>query len=1162
MKFNYSIILTFALVGIYSSLLTGKAISDTIVQQQLSTEVKCDEYFGLFFVDKSISGNNNIHSQINIINYFFNNNKKFSGNAFTSIVSQADKIIDNNYAVVGPSDFVNLRHQINNVVQESAGGENVSYYKLASGVRVNMNFNDHSKFPNNSAIIMFVDSHIAESSETKAILEEIRSSNPSVKTLALIYDDKYMNDAISLVGNEILVHKADDSSIDNLSKTIGWLIDNMCNSKLNNNAPTSNDGFFCNIAIGMETSSDILTSDLYIKERDVIANSLPTIIPDIERVAFAAFDREIHDIHYFGSFQSKDQFSNIVESVSSGSGSNIETIMEQFTYMTPPDCGKMSSFIFISENITGDIVKAQQYANILKNMGSLNFIILGTDLKPSDLAVFNPTSIYSFDFGNCDIDALLNYIQSALTCSTNGCVQPSPTPQPSCSGTTCNVAIAMDTSSDKLSPYYYQSEQSVLGENIVNILPDISQVALVGYDANVEQFYGPGSITSKTMFSYYVNQYQQNPGSSLSGILKRLTQLPQNGDEKLSTFVFISELNTADSQNVQYYAQILKNRGSLNFVIIGIDVHPSDLYSFTNPQNIFKYEPGDCDIQDLLNFFTSNIICSTGICSSTTTTTTTQSPCTTGTECNIVIAMDTSSDKLQQGDFQNEQNIVANYISGAINDFSRVMLMGYDTNVEQIYSFGSMYNKNSFVNNVNTYTQRPGSSLSKLFASLLSVPVPYNEKLSIYIFISEYNANEIQLSQYYAQQLKSRATINFIIIGNDVFPNYLLGLTNSENVFVYTLEDCDINLLVNFFTKNLDCYKESCISPTLPPITIPFTIPISTTTPKPDCLCYETVHNVQLAIDVSYDKIPTTLFGIEKEILNKISNIIPDFKQFAYLSYAENVQAFNNFNDFTTQYAYNNFVNSLTQTNGSRLSLAMKSLTQTTAPNSGVVTTYVMLSELSITEIEASVEYARILNSRGPINYIIFGDDILPSDIAHLYPTNIFTVTLGECDIDNLIIDIEKTIQSSEVCYNDPKKCQIITTTIKPQCEKKFIFAIDSSTQFLDSDEFNYQKKILSQNVTTQIVSDYKNVALINYDVNPYIDNYFFGNINDWTSFNNDINSITQGGSQLNLDKLLQALTNEQLPEPNLTIFIFISQKLNNLQNSIVNAEKLLSIGT
>uniref|UniRef100_A0A0N4Z0R8 VWFA domain-containing protein n=1 Tax=Parastrongyloides trichosuri TaxID=131310 RepID=A0A0N4Z0R8_PARTI len=1233
-------------------LLSNISINGFHLKNGVKEDFQCEKLYGTFFIDKSIPGNSVMEKQTEIIKSFFNVNYRPTLTSFVSSSSQIETAITNKFDTVEPFNYKFLNEQFGSILEKTSVDENVSFYKLAAEVLVNVDYTDIEKYTQRPLITLMINSFVEDKETTENLLNNIKKFNPTVKIVAIIFDEMFAEDAIFLTGDSSLVFTFDKTLENDVNNAGAWLVNQICGdltpaetvpvpSTINDACPSS----FCNFAFAIDSSSDILTQDLFSTEISITTNSIGPLIPDFTKVAVVSYNQGVSGFSDFNSIPDENTFNQTLASYTLSTGYSLTNALAKIDSLTPPLNGKLTTYVFISKYDPADYASAIPYSISLTNKGSLNFIILGTATNKNDLSQLTYSQYFALTFANsCDQAAIKNFIYGSMTCNNPICTttvsQVSTTTTSPVSTTTtspvstttasqcvpqntqCNVAIAVDASNDILIDQYFNSEKNVITNNISGVFTDFTKIELQAYNGQVTPIFGFNGISTKDQFINSVNGITNGPGFDFSDSLARIDQTSPSNGVGLSTYIFVSKNDQAQFMQAMPSAASLKSKGSLNFIILGTDVKPSDLQMF-NPSSIVTYNLGDCDDGTLVNFFTLSLTC-TVVCPSTTTqvpsttttqvsttttqvSTTTQVPSTTttpvsttttspvstttvsqcvpqNTQCNVAIAVDASNDILIDQYFNSEKNVITNNISGVFSDFTKIELQAYNGQVTPIFGFNGISTKDQFVNSVNGITNGPGFDFSDSLARIDQTSPSNGVGLSTYIFVSKNDQAQFMQAMSSAASLKSKGSLNFIILGTDVKPSDLQML-NPSSIVTYNLGDCDDGTLLNFFTHSLTCTVVCSSTTTQTPSTTTTQVPSTTTsqvtstttsqvstTTTQQCVSQNIQCNIAIAVDASTDILINQYFNAEKvAIASNISGIFTDYTRIELQSYNGQITPIFGFNGISSQPEFINYVNGITNGPGFDFKDSLARIDQTSPSNGIGLSTYIFVSKNDQDQFSQSLIYANSL-----IN-------LKPSDLQMFNTPNIFTYDLGDCD-DAMLMNffnhqlmcnapcLTTTTQTPSTTTSQPSTTtQLSTTTSQASstttpcpcptqiCDMAIV--IDSSNDFLTLEYFNNEKQSLQYNISDQF-TDFSRIALLNYDSSTTVVGNF-GQMSNQSDFNTKINYMNQNqGSSLStaLNTLLS------LTPPNngiLNSFIYISQITpQELTASIPLVAQLTSYGT
>uniref|UniRef100_A0A0K0G4T9 VWFA domain-containing protein n=1 Tax=Strongyloides venezuelensis TaxID=75913 RepID=A0A0K0G4T9_STRVS len=168
------------------------------------------------------------------------------------------------------------------------------------------------------------------------------------------------------------------------------------------------------------------------------------------------------------------------------------------------------------------------------------------------------------------------------------------------------------------------------------------------------------------------------------------------------------------------------------------------------------------------------------------------------------ISIDTNSQFLDKSQFHFIKNVIQNNISSLITNYSKVSIDSFDIKYNRWFTFGEITSIQEFMMDIYMLKQRKISNFYLLTQRLNMLPIPSDWFISTYIFISQISKNEIDKSIDEAKILKSKGTLNFIIMGNDTLISDL-NILQPSNIFLWNLTTSSINSLENFFNNSIAC---------------------------------------------------------------------------------------------------------------------------------------------------------------------------------------------------------------------------------------------------------------------------------------------------------------------------------------------------------------------
>uniref|UniRef100_A0A0K0FBS2 VWFA domain-containing protein n=1 Tax=Strongyloides venezuelensis TaxID=75913 RepID=A0A0K0FBS2_STRVS len=185
-------------------------------------------------------------------------------------------------------------------------------------------------------------------------------------------------------------------------------------------------------------------------------------------------------------------------------------------------------------------------------------------------------------------------------------------------------------------------------------------------------------------------------------------------------------------------------------------------------------------------------------------------PCNRTNLCYISIVFDISSDILSNELFVDMKNILKNNISTEIPNFTQVSFTTFSRDINTILNFGNFKNKDDFLEFVESLKQSPGFILSNVLNTVNNLATPSTTKLSTFVIISNYDKEEIANSIVYANKLRQKGSLNFVILGRGIKPVQLLSLEPSS-IYAINFDNNDTKQLTAFFYNSLSCFPENCI---------------------------------------------------------------------------------------------------------------------------------------------------------------------------------------------------------------------------------------------------------------------------------------------------------------------------------------------------------------
>uniref|UniRef100_A0A0K0ESK8 VWFA domain-containing protein n=1 Tax=Strongyloides stercoralis TaxID=6248 RepID=A0A0K0ESK8_STRER len=933
----------------------------------------------------------------------------------------------------------------------------------------------------------------------------------------------------------------------------------------------------CNTIIGIDTSTDILTQNLYNTTIQIIQQNISAQIQDFKKIGLLSYNSDVTMYYKIGSIQSSLDFNTKIDSFKTHSGSNLKALLQFYVSLLSNTNEPLSFITFISEKPTIDM-EVINYANIIKSKAQLNFIILGTDLKKSDLKSITDSSIYEFEFGECNVKGLVGAFNNFSTCNVLCSTTTTTTTTPTTTTTQCvphtvpcnpNLIFAIDSSNDKLEYPFFKKQINYLQYNLTKTFSNHSysynRIALASYSHDVVQEYSFGMINN---YLEYIEDLQnmltknQSKGSSLANLMKNLNNMYPLNSDPISTYIFVSEINDYDVQNAVDEAKKLKSKGQLNFILLGTAAHASQLAPL-QPNNVTTWLLSDCEESYIDNFISNGFVCyiDCGITTTTVPTSTTSCPekvkvC----YSNVRIYVDSSNDILYSTLFDQEISFLVNNLTNIIpHNLDQLAISSINKDYQyQKKEFGYFKNKYQLNNYLSSLKQGSGYNLSDILYDLYITKPNNNYPTSTFVFLSDNTKIDLIKSIKWAEQLQNNNNaLYFVLLGTAIKLSDINELKQTNSI-IWQFSDCSEEVILQFFDDNFICNYECK------------TISTTTTTPIP-CVDGPLQCNVVIAMDTSNDILIPNLYQSTLNVIKQnISQYIYDFSKVALVGYDSQPHDFQSFNSIYDRNHFNSIIENLNQHSGSNLEALLKFLINAFSDNNHM--SYIIFISENQTISNNINNLAQKLVNKGKLQFIILGTDVNPSKLLPISSSPPLFYNFGACDITNLTTTFQEYLNCNNICSTTSLPSSSTTTTtcrpITESCNPNLMIAFDASSVVLDDHYFEIEKNFFTKNLSAFLQNDnfYKNnydyVALIPY--NNYVDTSFtFGKIANNAEFITDVDSIKQGQG-INLTNLLKVL-DRQIPTNNnpISTYIFLSNVTDDdVQNSIETSRNLLKKGS
>uniref|UniRef100_A0A0N5CHS0 VWFA domain-containing protein n=1 Tax=Strongyloides papillosus TaxID=174720 RepID=A0A0N5CHS0_STREA len=1023
-----------------------------------------------------------------------------------------------------------------------------------------------------------------------------------------------------------------------------------------------------NIVMAIDATNDTLPKELFARQIDIISSYIEPSWNDYKKIALSWYNELPTTDFSYGTINNKNEFNNILYNIHQYPGSSLSKLLSSINNL-PEQSKKITVFIFISGISDNEITKSMPFVTLLKEKGNVNFIILGNVVPINKLDPLKPTAVYSWDFTYANAVEIIKFMNTTMSCTiecTSNSIDNSkstiknhirytklrtfdklkkdPSIRNKCYGgillKKClnDILLVLDASSDKLSKLEFTKMTSIIKDHFINPFYNYSHVALSWYNSHSSAYFPFSSIKRKLDFDHDISLIRQKSGAKLNRHLKEVVYKymynNDNRDRNISTFIFVSSISHVDMLLSITYINTLKKYGSVNIIVMGNYIKKTDL-SLLNYSNIFIWDfswkstnllisflqnVGECRVEchkNVIKKVTQQVL--DNISTTTTVPPTTSDFCPNGIgkrncDSDIYFVVDSTNDTMDNKSFNMEINLLHNNISNTIEDYNNVSLSWYDYNPHLLYPVSRIRSKQEFTYGLLMINQTSGSRLSKILRDLSSMALVNRNRISVYIFVSKNSTSEFNISTEYVEIMKRYGNVNFICLGNQVQASDLVQLSPSY-IFEWNFDESLVGPLINFVKGSRTCEIECDQFSTVPPtaeiyettVVLTSTAKPISTTESPSCSngipVISCSGDIIIAVDASNDLLLPEDFESEiNVIINNISVDWTDFKKVALFWYNQDVVV-RSFNIFSSKNIFDDTLRNITQSNGWRLGEVFRLLNST--QTSGVVSTFIFVSEERINEILESAEYITKFGNNRSLNLILLGSNVEEEFFKPLNYTNIFSWDIKNESIPTLVDFFRKSMGCTNVCQsttflptNEPSTLvtgktisdsvyystiqsdtsrttnlpstitenllnttpSVIITSQGPvttssvelttttSCDKSTIKICDNSIIFaIDSSndlltEDDFSKQIkVVKENLVSSINDFNNFALLNYNHNTFMEG--FGKIHNLTNFNEIIEKIKQHNGWKLSTLFSNISTMPSLKMNPTSIFVFVSQE-------------------
>uniref|UniRef100_A0A0N4Z0Q2 VWFA domain-containing protein n=1 Tax=Parastrongyloides trichosuri TaxID=131310 RepID=A0A0N4Z0Q2_PARTI len=369
--------------------------------EKIILDAPCTNYYGLFFIDNSQTGHSNLNTDIAIVDNFFDYSSSLRYTSSVTVTSQSISSVTNNFAVVSPNDFASLNMQINQVLSQQSSGSSVSFLNLAIQA-LQLDFTVSSQYSQNPIIIIIISSQVEDITNTAAVLSNLKTKSANtVKVLAIVMDQQYTSIASELVGGPQYVYAFNMNDQNKFVNTNNWILQQGCGSK---NVPTISTTSvpttqLCNayVNIVIDATSDGQTSDQYRKQVNLVENYILTMWSDFSKLSTMIMYNETAIAYKaYNTYETIGDIKNFIGEY--GQSTSQSTLLYGATYILdtqPPFTtykNVMSTFVFLANINTMELLQAEGYARDLSASGRLSFITMGSNINSNTLSSLNPTN--------------------------------------------------------------------------------------------------------------------------------------------------------------------------------------------------------------------------------------------------------------------------------------------------------------------------------------------------------------------------------------------------------------------------------------------------------------------------------------------------------------------------------------------------------------------------------------------------------------------------------------------------------------------------------------------------------------------------------------------------------------------------------------------------
>uniref|UniRef100_A0AAF5D7F3 VWFA domain-containing protein n=2 Tax=Strongyloides stercoralis TaxID=6248 RepID=A0AAF5D7F3_STRER len=551
-----------------------------------------------------------------------------------------------------------------------------------------------------------------------------------------------------------------------------------------------------NIVIAIDASTNFLSDIQFEYQKNLVKYNITKNYQNFKLLSIAGYSNNVSEFFPYGTIIDRPTLIKDVDSITRGSGSSLSTLMEKLSNFIVTPGNLQSTFIFLSFTTDDEIKNSINYSKILKNKGTLNFIILGNSLTQS-LQPLNPSNTYNFFFLDSKVPSLLSWFNSSMACNNYNIPTTSTYESKSTTFSTLNTILSTLTTST----LPLTTSKTVPSSILTTISPVVTTSNSVS-STNVPSTVVTSTIVPSTIVTSTVVPSTVVTSTNVPSTIVTSTIVP-------STVVTSTNVPSTVVTSTIVLSTVVTSTNVPSTVVTSTVVSSSIVTSTNVPSTVA----------------TSNIYTSFSESSTTPLFTTKNAPSTT-TSCinghpekvcdgQIIVSLD-ASNNLNKAQFDEEINVFKDNISIGWKNLEKIALSWYNSQSIS-FTFRTITNRKELETDLSVVSQGPGLNLTNCLKKLTQLKLPI-KMLSTFVFLSTTTDDDINNSIQYANELQSKGTLNFIVLKSSN-SQINLGKLKNFNTFYWDFSNDNITDLVNFFNSSMAC-ETRCINTTEIPSTI------------------------------------------------------------------------------------------------------------------------------------------------------------------------------------------------------------------------------------------------------------------------------------------------------------------------------------------------------